>query len=245
MLRGGPNPGSSTLLESNRRFYDSLWAGARLVQAARFNTWPLVAALLARLEIAPGLRPRLPIAGTQFLDISVVALRQLQRRGGGVARGTVNRLPYADAAFDLVCALDIIEHVDDDLSAWSEIVRVAAPNAVLLLSVPLHAARWTAFDDFVGHKRRYDPAQLARRLQEHGLSVEKSAVYGMQPRSSRLLDLGMWWLTHHRTWAMWWYNRLFMPLSTRFQSNLVLAPGMIDVREVDEVFMVCRKEPMT
>ena len=70
-------------------------------------------------------------------------------------------------------------------------------------------------------------------------------MYGMQPRSSRLLDLGMWWLTHHRAWALWWYNRVFMPLGTHFQSKLLLTPGLIDIQEVDEVFMVCRKEPMT
>ena len=241
--------GDRELLEVNRRFYNSLWSGARLMEAPRFNTWPLVQSLMGEkrrwLEVAPGLRPRLPIDGTQFIDISAPALAMLQRRGGSVACGTVTCLPYADSAFDLVCALDIIEHVDDDESAWAELARVAAPNAVLLLSVPLHAARWTSFDDFVGHKRRYEPAELAGRLKAHGLAVERSAVYGMQPRSTRLLDLGMWWLTHNRARAMWWYNRVFMPLGAHFQSKLLLAPGMIDANAVDEVFLVCRKEQMT
>jgi SAM-dependent methyltransferase len=234
------------LFEINRRFYDGLWSGARLVEAQRFNTWPLVDSLLARaprrLEVAPGLRPRLPIAGTQFVDISTPALTLLQRRGGAVVCGTVAHLPYADGAFDLVCALDIIEHVDDDNAAWSEVARVAKPGAVLLLSVPLHPSRWTSFDDFVGHKRRYEPAELAARLAEHALVVEQSAVYGMQPRSSRLLDLGIWWLTHHRDWSMWWYNRAFMPLGMRFQKKLVLTSGMLAAQGVDEVLLVCRKE---
>ena len=242
------NRNHGAMLELNRRYYDSLWSGARLVEAHRFNTWPLVASVLGtrrRLEVAPGLRPRLPIDGTQFIDISAPALAMLQRRGGSVVRGTVTSLPYADGAFDLVCALDIVEHVDDDASAWSEIVRVAAPRALLLLSVPLHRARWTAFDDFVGHKRRYEPAELAARLTQHGLAVESSAIFGMQPRSSRLLEFGMWWLIHHRGWAMWWYNRVFMPIAMLFQSKLVLVPGMIDANKTDEVFLVCRKGQMT
>ena len=234
------------LLEANRRFYDALWSGARLVEAQRFNTWPLVASLLPqaplRLEIAPGLRPRLPIEGTQFIDISAPALALLRRRGGHVACGTVTSLPYADRTFDLVCALDIIEHVDDDCAAWSEVARVAKPGAVLLVSVPLHPSRWTSFDEFVGHKRRYEPEELRRRLGEHALRVENSAVYGMQPRSSRLLDLGMWWLTHHRAWSMWWYNRAIMPLGVFFQSKLVLTRGMLGAAAVDEVLLVCRKE---
>jgi SAM-dependent methyltransferase len=234
------------LFEANRRYYDALWSGARLVEAPRFNTWPLVDSLLPqaprRLEVAPGLRPRLPIKGTEFLDISAPALAQLQRRGGHAVCGTVTLLPYADGTFDLVCALDIVEHLDDDTAAWSELARVAKPGAVLLLSVPLHPSRWTAFDDFVGHKRRYEPAQLQRRLAEHSLAVERSAAFGMQPRSSRLLDQGMWWLTHHRAWAMWWYNQVIMPLGMLFQTKLVLTSGMLALQDVDEVLLVCRKE---
>ena len=49
------------LLDLNRRFYDLLWSGARLVEPQRFNTWPLVSSVLPgskrQLEVAPGLRP--------------------------------------------------------------------------------------------------------------------------------------------------------------------------------------------
>jgi hypothetical protein len=64
----------------------------------------------------------------------------------------------------------------------------------------------------------------------------------MQPRSSKLLDFGMWWLTHHRERAMWWYNRALMPLGVRLQKKLALAPGMIDASMVDEILLVCRKQ---
>jgi SAM-dependent methyltransferase len=238
--------GDRELLDVNRRFYDLLWSGARLVDPQRFNTWPLVNSVLPRsqrqLEIAPGLRPRLPIEATQFVDISAPALATLHARGASVMLGLVSSLPFAAATFDLVCTLDIVEHVDDDDAALSEIARVAAPGAVLLLSAPLHPSRWTPFDDFVGHRRRYEPQDLLAKLARHGLSVERSAVYGMQPRSSKLLDLGMWWLTHHRERAMWWYNRVLMPLGVRFQAKLTLAQGMIDAAAVDEVLLVCRKQ---
>jgi SAM-dependent methyltransferase len=244
-----PSPavrGDRELLEVNRRFYDLLWSGARLVEPQRFNTWPLVNSVLPRsqrqLEIAPGLRPRLPIEATQFVDISVPALATLRTRGASVMLGLVSSLPFAAATFDLVCALDIIEHVDDDEAALSEVARVAAPGAVLLLSAPLHPSRWMPFDDFVGHRRRYEPQDLLAKLARHGLSVERSGVYGMQPRSSKLLDFGMWWLTHHRERAMWWYNRALMPLGVRFQKKLTLAQGMIDAAAVDEVLLVCRKQ---
>jgi SAM-dependent methyltransferase len=243
-----PVRNDAELLLANRRFYDSFWSGARLVEAQRFNTWPLVSSVLPasrrQLEIAPGLRPRLPIADTQFVDISAPALTVLRKRGASVMAAQIGSLPFADAVFDLVCALDIVEHVDDDDAALSEISRVAASGTTVLLSAPLHAARWTAFDNFVGHRRRYEPDQLRDKLARHGLSVQRSAIYGMQPKSSRILEWGIWWLTHHRERAMWWYNRAFMPLGVRFQKKLDLALGMQDATDIDELLLVCRKEPV-
>jgi SAM-dependent methyltransferase len=233
------------LLDVNRHYYDSLWSGARLVDPQRFNTWPLVQSLLPRggrqLEVAPGLRPRLPLEHTEFVDISEPALAKLRGRGASVTISQVTALPFASNSFDLVCALDIVEHVDDDDGALSEICRVAKPGAVLMLSVPLHPSRWMPFDDFVGHRRRYEPEALWGKLTKHDLVVEKSAVFGMQPKSSRLLDLGMWWLINHRERALWWYNRAFMPLGLRFQKKLEFQPGMIETGDVDEILMVCRK----
>ena len=233
------------LLNKNRRFYDLLWSGASLVEPQRFNTWALVQSLLPesgrQLEVAPGLRPRLPIEGTQFVDISAPALAKLRERGAQVALSQVTSLPFADSAFDLVCALDIIEHVEDDDGALSELCRVASDGAALVISMPLHPSRWTSFDDFVGHKRRYEPAHLIAKLKQHRLVVERSAVYGMQPASSRLVEIGMWWLLHHRQRAMWWYNRAFMPLGLRLQKDLLLVPGMIPTAEVDEILLVCRR----
>jgi SAM-dependent methyltransferase len=235
------------IVETNQRFYDRLWADARLVTPDRFNTWPLVQPLVAsarqRFEVAPGLRPRLPIAGTHFLDISGFALRALHERGGIVTAGRITALPYPDAAFELLCALDIVEHVEDDDGALSELARVTTDGGTILLSLPLHPTRWTAFDDFVGHRRRYEPEQLLAKLARHGLTAERSAAYGMQPRSSRLLDVGMWWLTHRRERAMWVYNRILMPLALRFQKKLALVPGMIRTENVDEILLVCRKTP--
>ena len=240
-----PRRTQAQLPETNRRFYDALWRDAGLIEPRRFNTWPLVSDLVSqshfRLEVAPGLRPRLPVEGTHFIDLSEPAIVKLRPRAGSVTLGSITALPFASGKFDLVCAFDIVEHVDDEVGALSELSRVCAADGALLIAVPLHPARWTPFDDFVGHCRRYEPRRLLDKLGEYGFTVESSAVYGMQPKSSRLLDLGMWWLTHHRKHAMWWYNRVMMPLGVRFQKKLSLHAGMIDTEDVDEVLLVCRK----
>lgn len=63
----------------------------------------------------------------------------------------------------------------------------------------------------------------------------------MQPKSSCLLELGQWYLSHRRERAMWWYNRVFMPLGLRFQSALQWRAGLPDTAGVDEVLLVCRR----
>ncbi len=232
------------LIRSNRGFYESLWAQAKLVEPARFNTWPLVRELARqaprRLEVAPGLRPRLPLEGTCVVDLSHAALGQLSKHGAHALQGMIGALPCRDASFELICALDILEHVVDDEGALAELARVAAPGAHVLLSVPLHPQAWTAFDEFVGHCRRYEPARILALLAQHGFQLEQSAIYGMQPKSSRLLDLGQWYLTHQRERAMWWYNRVFMPLAVRLQKPLRWRDGLSETGGVDELLLRCR-----
>jgi len=236
---------ATELNDVNQAFYDSLWSGSRLVDPSRFNTWPMVRelamALPRRLEIAPGLRPRLPLDGTYFVDISQAALGELRSHGASATRASIGALPCADASFDLVCALDILEHVADDDKALRELSRVAAPDARMLLSVPLHEEAWTAFDEFVGHYRRYEPSQILRKLESHGWAIEQSAIYGMQPTSKTLLGLGQWYLTHQRERALWWYNRVIMPLGLRLQKPLPWQRGMPDCDGVDELLLLCRR----
>ena len=234
-----------TDIAANRRFYDGLWSASFLIRPQRFNTWPLLSPLAAsapaRLEIGPGLRPRLPIAGTSFVDISQPAVSRLKALGGLATLGEITALPFPDRTFDLLCAFDIIEHVEDDRQVFRELSRVARDDATIIFSVPLHPARWTAFDDLVGHVRRYDRDDLLAILEQQSLVVEQSAGFGMQPRSGWLLDFAVWGLTHRPVQAMRWYNRIFLPLGLRLQKPLAWAPGLLDVAEIDEILLVCRR----
>jgi SAM-dependent methyltransferase len=238
-------PGSRNVAATNRRFYDALWWKGRLERPDGFNTWPLVSELLpfapARLEIGPGLRPRLPIAGTHFIDISTPAIELLNARGGIAVSGEIAALPFGDREFDLVCAFDVIEHVEDDRRVFDEVSRVLKDDGILIFSVPLHADLWTEFDEWVGHARRYDTSDLLAIMAGNQLELERSAAFGMQPTSPRLVKCGMWWLEHHRSWAMFWYNWVGMPLAILFQKPLELVSGLIDTANVDEMMLMCRR----
>jgi SAM-dependent methyltransferase len=238
-------PPSRDVAAINRTFYDALWSKAHLERPNKFNTWPVVSELLpfspARLELGPGLRPRLPIAGTHFIDMSASAIRRLNARGGIAMSGELGVLPFGDREFDLVCAFDVIEHVDDDRRVFGEVSRVLKDDGVLIVSVPLHANLWTEFDDWVGHVRRYEPADLLAIMADNQLALEKSAAFGMQPANPRFVKWAMRYLERRRTWAMFWYNWVGMPLAKLFQKRLELVSGLIETTGVYEMMVVCRR----
>jgi SAM-dependent methyltransferase len=108
------------------------------------------------------------------VDVSVQALSYCRERGlKSVKYGTAEDLPFADASFDLVTALDVVEHLDDDLKGLREIRRVLKPGGFALLTVPAFMFLWGVQDDVSNHRRRYTLSQLQRVVTEAGLSVER------------------------------------------------------------------------
>ena len=99
--------------------------------------------------------------------------------GGEVRLGRVEDVVEADRQFDLVCAFEVLEHLEDDeaaLSAWVERVR---PGGWLLLSTPAFDARMAAWDEVVGHYRRYEPDGMRALLEAQGLVDVEVVVYGV------------------------------------------------------------------
>lgn len=96
-----------------------------------------------------------------------------QQPGRGVC-GSASALPFADAAFDLVVAFDVVEHCADEALAMSELARVLAPGGRLLLSVPAYTWAWSDHDVRAGHHRRYTRPRLVRAVASTGLSTRRS-----------------------------------------------------------------------
>jgi SAM-dependent methyltransferase len=86
-------------------------------------------------------------------------------------------LPFEDGTFQLVTAFDVLEHIEDDVTALVELRRVLAPGGVLLLSVPAFMFLWGDQDAISHHFRRYRAPQLAARLREAGFTVEKTSYF--------------------------------------------------------------------
>jgi len=109
------------------------------------------------------------------VDISRQALEFCGQRGlKSVKFGAAESLPYDDDSFDLVTALDVIEHLDDDQAGLSEVSRVLRPGGRALLFVPAFMFLWGVQDDVSNHRRRYDRAELISKVKAAGFEIEQA-----------------------------------------------------------------------
>jgi SAM-dependent methyltransferase len=110
------------------------------------------------------------------VDISPQAVDFCHERGlDSVKLGAIEQLPYENNSFDLVTALDVIEHLDDDAAGLREMRRVLRRDGRILVFVPAFMVLWGVQDDVSNHRRRYTLPGLLKAVEEAGFSVEWSS----------------------------------------------------------------------
>mgnify|MGYP006285755559 CR=1 FL=1 len=83
-----------------------------------------------------------------------------ERTGLDIVEGSILELPWDDQSFDLACAFDVIEHVEDHALAAREMTRVVRSGGMLFVTVPACGFLWGEHDAINHHFRRYDLQQL-------------------------------------------------------------------------------------
>ena len=93
--------------------------------------------------------------------IDALAFAQNRHPDVDIRQGALpSELPYDDASFDLVAALDVLEHVEDDRSSAHALASLVRPGGWLLVTVPAHQALWGSHDRRLHHRRRYGRRQM-------------------------------------------------------------------------------------
>jgi len=77
-----------------------------------------------------------------------------------IINGSILDLPFGDNEYDLVCAFDVIEHVEDDNLAVKEMSRVCKKDGIVAVTVPAFKFLWSHHDEVNHHFRRYTKKQL-------------------------------------------------------------------------------------
>jgi SAM-dependent methyltransferase len=108
------------------------------------------------------------------VDVSQDAIDFCRERGlTNVKLGAAEELPYESGTFDLVTALDVVEHLDDDVGGLREMHRVLRPGGRALIFVPTFMWLWGVQDVVSNHRRRYTLPELRRAMVAAGFEVER------------------------------------------------------------------------
>ena len=91
--------------------------------------------------------------------------------------GLPDDLPYAPASFDLVCAFDVIEHVDDDAASLRALAGLLREGGFLVMTVPAYQWMWSEHDALHHHKRRYRLRRFRGLVEAAGLEVVQASYF--------------------------------------------------------------------
>ena len=122
----------------------------------------------ANLEMLSG------FGSSEGVDVSDDALEFCRAKGLTVHKGLAEKLPFDDETFDVVTALDVIEHLDDDVAGLKEMHRIVKKGGKTLIFVPAFMWLWGVQDDISHHRIRYTRKQIVERVEKAGFKVERA-----------------------------------------------------------------------
>jgi SAM-dependent methyltransferase len=116
----------------------------------------------------------------EAVDVNPDAVAFCRSRGlANVQQLAGPTLPFDDREFDVVTSFDVLEHIEDDLSALTELRRVVKQGGTLLCAVPAFPFLWGLQDEVSHHFRRYVRPQLRARLEDAGFEVLRASYFNL------------------------------------------------------------------
>jgi SAM-dependent methyltransferase len=135
------------------------------------------------LDIGCGVGSNLPIFESHRLhaiglDQSFYALSLASNRfKAPLINGDLNHLPFKSNSFGLIVAMDVLEHLDNDLNGILELFQSLTRGGLLILTVPAFGFLWGTQDRVTGHKRRYSRPEILHKLRNAGFTIARSSYF--------------------------------------------------------------------
>jgi SAM-dependent methyltransferase len=111
------------------------------------------------------------------IDPAPEAVELCRERGLSVTEAPANSIPLPGDSFDLAVMLDVLEHIEDEQEALTEIGRVTRPGGALLITVPAYEFLWSSHDESHHHFRRYTRRRLLDSLRAGGWRAERLTFF--------------------------------------------------------------------
>ena len=167
--------GRRAILESFlRQIVTSLTPKQKAAELAKVGTTNAVRILDVGCGTGANLEMLSQFGQAEGVDVSDDALEFCRSKGLTVQNGLAEKLPFDDGSFDVTTALDVVEHLDDDIAGLKEMFRVTKNGGYSLIFVPAFMWLWGVQDDISHHRIRYTKSQIIERLKEAGFSIERA-----------------------------------------------------------------------
>jgi len=88
-----------------------------------------------------------------------------------------NENPYRNQVFDLILALDVLEHIEDDREVIKCIYEMLSDSGYGIITVPAYMFLWSNHDEVHNHKRRYILTELKKKLEQAGFEIQKISYF--------------------------------------------------------------------
>ena len=166
--------GRRSILESFLKSIESRLQAASREEPAKAGTQNAIRILDIGCGTGANLEMLSQFGEAEGVDVSDDALEFCRQKGLNAQKGLAERLPFDDGTFDLTTALDVVEHLDDDVAGLREMHRVTKKGGFSLIFVPAYMFLWGVQDDVSNHRIRYTKKQIVDRLKTAGYTIERA-----------------------------------------------------------------------
>jgi SAM-dependent methyltransferase len=126
------------------------------------------------------LRKAYPEAAIVGSEVAAQALRHIAAEQPGIPLLQLDILncPLPAGSFDAVIALNVLEHIEDDVTALANMARLLAVGGILIVEVPAGPGLYDSYDRQLRHYRRYTMTEIKRKIMQAELKVERHTHVG-------------------------------------------------------------------
>lgn len=111
------------------------------------------------------------------IDTSLKAVKFCKTLGLNVRKGSATNIPFKEGSFDIICMIDVLEHIKEQDLAISEAKRVVKKQGFIFIVGPAFPLLWSSRDRRLGHLRRYIKKDLEKLLRRNGFRPLKTSYF--------------------------------------------------------------------